>query len=230
MRYPDIVPGIFLTRPNRFIAHVMINGKEEIAHVKNTGRCKELLIPGAEVYLQYHDNPSRKTRYSLISVRKGEKLVNIDSQAPNKATMEALAAGIRLPGLLKPITYLKKESVFGQSRFDFYVEAADQKAYIEVKGVTLEQDGIAMFPDAPTERGVKHVRELIEAVKEGYSAYVFFLIQMKDVYYIKPNDQTHPEFGDALRDAQKAGVTIIAYDCCVLPDEMRLDKPIPVYL
>lgn len=230
MRYPNILPGIFLSRPNRFIAHVMINGREEIAHVKNTGRCKELLIPGAEVYLQYHDNPSRKTRYSLISVRKGDKLVNIDSQAPNKAAKEALLAGMRLPGLMKPITYIKQESVFGQSRFDFYVEADDQTAYIEVKGITLEQDGIAMFPDAPTERGVKHVLELIETVREGYCAYVFFLIQMKGVHYIKPNDETHPEFGGALREACKAGVRIIAYDCCVLPDEMHVDKPIPVYL
>lgn len=228
MRYPDIIPGIFLSRPNRFIAHVIVDDREEIAHVKNTGRCKELLIPGVDVYLQHHDNPNRKTNYSLISVQKGDKLVNIDSQAPNKVVMEALAADIRLPGLLYPITHIKQESVFGHSRFDFYVETAHQKAYIEVKGVTLEHDGIAMFPDAPTKRGVKHVRELIEAVEAGYSAYVLFVIQMKGVYYVKPNEETHAAFGDALRDAQKAGVNIIAYDCCTLPNEMYLDKPIQV--
>ena len=230
MNYSNIVPGIFLSRPNRFIAHVMIAGREEIAHVKNTGRCRELLIPGATVYLQHHDNPDRKTKFSLIAVEKGQMLINIDSQAPNKVMMEALSAGIRLPGLLHPINCIRPECVFGNSRFDFYIEAGNQRAYLEVKGVTLEREGIAMFPDAPTERGVKHVRELIRTVEEGYTAFVFFVIQMKGIRYITPNDETHAGFGDAMRDAQKAGVNMLAYDCSVVPDGLWLDEPVPVLI
>jgi sugar fermentation stimulation protein A len=228
MKYPNIIHGIFLSRPNRFIAHVMVNGREEIAHVKNTGRCRELLIPGATVFLQRHDNPSRKTRFSLIAVEKGSMLVNIDSQAPNKVLLEALTAGLQLPGLEQQTDLIKPESVYGDSRFDFYVQAGHQKAYIEVKGVTLEHDGIASFPDAPTERGVKHIRELIKATENGYMAYVVFILQMKGMRWVRPNDETHAAFGDALRDAKKAGVHIIAYDCYIAPDEMRFDEPVPV--
>lgn len=230
MRYPNIVSGIFLKRPNRFIAHVMIKGKEEIAHVKNTGRCRELLIPGATIYLQEHDNPNRKTKFSLIAVEKGKLLVNIDSQAPNKVMLEALSQGLCLPGLKSPIIQIKPESVYGSSRFDFYVTANGQKAYLEVKGVTLELDGVAKFPDAPTERGVKHIRELMEAAKEGFEAYVIFVIQMKGIRYVTPNDETHAEFGQALREAHRMGVNIIAYDCLVAPDQLKLDQPIPVVL
>lgn len=230
MKYSNIVRGIFLSRPNRFIAHVEINGREEIAHVKNTGRCKELLIPGVEVYLQEHDNPKRKTRFSLITVQKGNMLINIDSQAPNKVLLEALIDGIRLPHLDNKVSKIKPEVVYGNSRLDFYIEAGDQKAYIEVKGATLEQNGVIMFPDAPTERGVKHMGELMKAVEDGYLAYVIFIIQMKGVQYFMPNDCTHAEFGRVLREADKMGVNILAYDCYVTPDEMRIDKLVGIKL
>ena len=230
MNYPNIVPGIFLSRPNRFIARVRINGREETAHVKNTGRCRELLIPGAEIYLQHHDNPRRKTRFSLISVKKSDKLINIDSQAPNQVLKEALQEGMYLPGLVHPITCIRPESVFGNSRFDFYVEAGGQKAYIEAKGVTLERDGVAMFPDAPTERGVKHVRELILAAEESFTAYVFFVVQMKGICCMMPNDRMHAAFGSSLRAARKAGVHIMAYDCIAKPESLWLDQPVPVIL
>lgn len=228
MKYTNILHGTFLSRPNRFLAHVMINDREEIAHVKNTGRCRELLIPGATVYLQRHDNPSRKTGFSLIAVEKGSLLVNIDSQAPNKVLLEALTAGLQLPGIQHKLDIIKPESAYGESRFDFYIQARHQKAYIEVKGVTLEHDGIASFPDAPTERGVKHIRELIKAAESGCMAYVVFIVQMKGMRLVRPNDETHAAFGDALRDAKKAGVQIIAYDCYIAPDEIRLDEPVPV--
>lgn len=230
MIYPNMVTGIFIKRPNRFIAHVMINGREEVAHVKNTGRCKELLIPGAIVYLQEHDNPKRKTKFSLIAVQKGKLLVNIDSQAPNKVMMEALSNGLNLPELKSPISYIKPESTFGSSRFDFQVLAGKQKAYIEIKGVTLEDEGVGKFPDAPTQRGVRHINELMEAVKEGFLAYVIFVVQMKGISYVTPNDETHSEFGQALRQAHSEGVNIIAYDCLVAPNMMMLDKTIPVIL
>lgn len=230
MRYNDIISGIFLKRPNRFIAHVMIDGREEIAHVKNTGRCRELLIPGVMVYLQQHNNPKRKTRFSVIAVQKGELLVNMDSQAPNKVMLEALSQGLSLPGLMKPYTNIKPESVYGNSRFDFYVEAGQQEAYLEIKGVTLEDGGVAKFPDAPTERGVKHVRGLIEAANAGFLAYIIFVVQMKGISYMTPNDVTHEAFGEALREAHKAGVTILAYDCLVTPDTLQIDKVVPVIL
>ena len=230
MRYNDIISGIFLKRPNRFIAHVMIDGREEIAHVKNTGRCRELLIPGVMVYLQQHNNPKRKTRFSVIAVQKGELLVNMDSQAPNKVMLEALSQGLSLPGLMKPYTNIKPESVYGNSRFDFYVEAGQQEAYLEIKGVTLEDGGVAKFPDAPTERGVKHVRGLIEAANAGFLAYIIFVVQMKGISYMTPNDVTHEAFGEALREPHKAGVTILAYDCLVTPDTLQIDKAVPVIL
>ena len=230
MNYLNIVPGVFLRRPNRFIAYVMVNGREEAAHVKNTGRCRELLIPGAIIYLQEHDKPNRKTRFSLIAVQKGELLVNIDSQAPNKVMLEALSQGLCLPGLKSPVNHIKAESVYGNSRFDFHVTAGGKEAYIEIKGVTLEQEGVAKFPDAPTERGVKHVLELMEAVSKGISAYVVFVVQMEGICCVTPNDETHREFGQALREAHRAGVNIIAYDCLVSHDRIELNKPIPVIL
>ena len=230
MRYNDIISGIFLKRPNRFIAHVMIDGREEIAHVKNTGRCRELLIPGVMVYLQQHNNPKRKTRFSVIAVQKGELLVNMDSQAPNKVMLEALSQGLSLPGLMKPYTNIKPESVYGNSRFDFYVEAGQQEAYLEIKGVTLEDGGVAKFPDAPTDRGVKHVRGLIEAANAGFLAYIIFVVQMKGISYMTPNDVTHEAFGEALREAHKAGVTILAYNCLVTPDTLQIDNVVPVIL
>ncbi|MGI6189903.1 MAG: DNA/RNA nuclease SfsA [Clostridiales bacterium] len=230
MKYSNIVPGIFLSRDNRFIAKCEVNGVTEIVHVKNTGRCRELLIPGAAVYLEQHDNPLRKTRYSLIAVQKGSMLVNIDSQAPNKVLHEALKEGAGLPGLNGEIVSIKAETVYGNSRFDFYIETKNQKAFIEVKGVTLENQGVAMFPDAPTQRGVKHIEELTAAADEGYLSYVVFVAQMKGICCVMPNDAMHAEFGKALREAQKAGVHILAYDCFVKPDEIIMDEMIEVVL
>lgn len=226
MRYEKMEPAVFLERPNRFVAYVEQAGRREICHVKNTGRCRELLVPGAELYVQRSDNPARKTALDLISVKKGSQWVNMDSQAPNKAAAEWLRQG----GLgCREIT-IRPEYKYGDSRFDFFLEADGRKAFMEVKGVTLEEDGIARFPDAPTERGVKHIRELIRCLNAGYEAYVFFVIQMKGVRAFEPNDRTHPAFGEALREAAKKGVQILAYDCVVRPDEMSIDQRIEVWL
>lgn len=226
MRYERISEAAFLSRPNRFVAYVEREGKQEICHVKNTGRCRELLAPGARVYLQESDNPARKTRYDLVAVRKGERIVNMDSQIPNYAVREWLEAG----NLFQKISLLRPEMRYGNSRFDLYLEADGKRIFMEIKGVTLEENGEARFPDAPTERGVKHIRELINCVKDGYEAYVMFVIQMKGVYSIKPNDQMHPAFGEALREAALAGVKVLAYDCNVTEDSIRLDEPITVAL
>ena len=225
MKYANMTPGIFLTRPNRFIAHVEISGQEEIVHVKNTGRCRELLPAGAQVWCQKSDNPSRKTKYDLITVRKGSRLINMDSQAPNLAAKEWLAAG----GLGK-IENLRAEIKHGDSRFDFSFVKDGRQCFLEVKGVTLENDGICAFPDAPTERGAKHLRGLTEAVKEGYGGYVLFVIQMTDVQYLHPNDATDPEFGKALREAAAGGVKVLAVDCDVTVDEMTIRDFVPVFL
>lgn len=226
MRYEKMEPAVFLERPNRFVAYVEQAGRREICHVKNTGRCRELLVPGAELYVQRSDNPARKTALDLIAVKKGSQWVNMDSQAPNKAAGEWLRQG----GLgCREIT-IRPEYKYGDSRFDFFLEADGRKAFMEVKGVTLEEDGIARFPDAPTERGVKHIRELIRCLDAGYEAYVFFVIQMKGVRAFEPNDRTHPAFGEALREAAKKGVQILAYDCVVRPDEMSIDQRIEVWL
>lgn len=226
MRYEKMEPAVFLERPNRFVAYVEQAGRREICHVKNTGRCRELLVPGAELYVQRSDNPARKTALDLIAVKKGNQWVNMDSQAPNKAAAEWLRQG----GLgCREIT-IRPEYKYGDSRFDFFLEADGRKAFMEVKGVTLEEDGIARFPDAPTERGVKHIRELIRCLNAGYEAYVFFVIQMKGVRAFEPNDRTHPAFGEALREAAKKGVQILAYDCVVRPDEMSIDQRIEVWL
>ena len=225
MHYENMVAGRFLRRPNRFIAHIEIDDKEEICHVKNTGRCRELLPKGAEVYCQRAANPERKTKYDLITVRKGQRLINMDSQAPNIAAGEWLASGG-----LGEITELKPETTHGNSRFDFSFTKDGKKCFLEVKGVTLENDDICAFPDAPTERGAKHLRELAQAAKEGYGAYVLFVIQMTDVKYLHPNDNTDPEFGKALRDAAKAGVQVLAMDCTVTIDTMGIQKAVDVRL
>ena len=225
MRYENMVPGTFLKRPNRFIAHIMIDGKEEICHVKNTGRCRELLPEGARVYCARSGNPNRKTKYDLITVRKGHRLINMDSQAPNIAAGEWLAAG----GLGK-IENLRAETKHGDSRFDFSFTKDGRQCFLEVKGVTLENDGVCAFPDAPPERGAKHLRGLTEAVRAGYGAYVLFVIQLADVKYLHPNDATDPEFGKALREAAANGVQVLAVDCDVTTDEMNIRNFVPVEL
>ena len=225
MKYANMIPGIFLSRPNRFIAHVEIQGKTEIVHVKNTGRCRELLPVGAQVWCQKSDNPSRKTKYDLITVKKGSRLINMDSQAPNLAAREWLASGG-----LGQIENLRAETKHGDSRFDFSFEKDGKTCFLEVKGVTLETDGICAFPDAPTERGAKHLRGLTEAARAGYGAYVLFVIQMTDVKYLHPNDATDPEFGKALREAAANGVQVLAVDCNVTTDEMNIRNFVPVEL
>lgn len=225
MRYRDMVQGQFLQRPNRFIAQVEIAGREQVCHVKNTGRCKELLVPGCTVYCEVASNPERKTKYDLIAVEKGKRLINMDSQAPNTAVKEWLAAGG-----LGEISQLKPETTHGQSRFDFSFMKDGKRCFLEVKGVTLENDGICAFPDAPTLRGAKHLRELAQAVMDGFGAYVLFVIQMEDVKYLHPNDITDPAFGQALREAAAAGVQILAVDCNVTPDTMVIGKSVEVKL
>ena len=225
MRYGTVVPGIFLSRPNRFIAHILIDGKEEICHVKNTGRCRELLTPGAQVWCEVSKNPQRKTKFDLITVQKGHRLINMDSQAPNQAAREWLQNGG-----LGEITQLKAETVHGDSRFDFSFIKDGKPCFLEVKGVTLENDGICAFPDAPTTRGSKHLTGLAEAVKDGYGAYVLFVIQMTNVTYLHPNDATDPAFGKALRAATEVGVTVLAVDCAITPDTMVIQNPVDVQL
>lgn len=225
MHYSNMVPGIFLSRPNRFIAHVLIDGTEEICHVKNTGRCRELLIPDARVWCQRSDNPVRKTKYDLIAVQKGDRLINMDSQAPNAAAKEFL-----LTGGLGDISDLRAETVHGDSRFDFSFTRNGKPCLLEVKGVTLENNGVCAFPDAPTQRGTKHLHGLINAAAEGYGTYVLFVIQMADVSYLYPNDTTDPQFAEALRSAAAAGVQILAMDCSVTPDAMVIRNPVPVQL
>jgi sugar fermentation stimulation protein A len=225
MRYGEMVEGIFLRRPNRFIAHVLIDGREAVCHVKNTGRCRELLVPGCRVWCEKSKNPARKTAFDLIAVEKGTRIINMDSQAPNAAAGEWLRAGG-----LGPITELRAESFYEDSRFDFSFTLDGRRCYLEVKGVTLENDGVCAFPDAPTLRGAKHLRGLIRAAEEGYGAYVLFVIQMGDVVYLHPNEVTDPAFGDALRSAAAAGVTVMAMDCHVTPDTMELHRRVKVRL
>lgn len=226
MQYQRIEKGRFLSRPNRFIAHVELDGRTEVVHVKNTGRCRELLIPGATVYLEKSDNPARKTQYDLIAVEKGTLLVNMDAQAPNQVFREWVEAGNFQEGL----TLLRPETTWGDSRFDFYWEAGDRRGFVEVKGVTLEEDGHACFPDAPTERGVKHLNELARCQADGYEAAVCFVLQMAGMKDFAPNDRTHPAFGDALRQAAQAGVRIMARECIVTPDSLTIGAAVPVLL
>ena len=223
MKYSNTVSGRFIERPNRFIAHVEIGGVMETVHVKNTGRCKELLLPEADVTLAVSGNPLRKTKYDLISVyKKNLGWVNIDSQAPNAVVMEWLMSA---PKVFPNITTLKPEYVHGNSRVDFYLECGERRILIEVKGCTLEIDGIGYFPDAPTERGVKHLHELIKAVEDGYECFIAFVIAMPRVTKVLPNRMTHPEFGDALDAAVKAGVKILYLPCAVMPDELVIQLP-----
>jgi len=225
MQYNTMVPGFFLDRPNRFVAHVEIGGEEQTVHVKNTGRCRELLTPRARVWCQPSEDPGRKTKYDLITVKKGRRMINMDSQAPNTAAEEWLRAGG-----LGALEALHRETVQGDSRFDFSFIKDGRQCYMEVKGVTLENDGVCAFPDAPTERGTKHLRGLTRLAKEGFGAYVLFVIQMEDVSYLRPNDRTDPAFAAALREAAREGVTVLAMDCCVTDPEMNIRQPVPVVL
>ncbi len=225
MKYAKMVSGKFLARPNRFIAHIEIDGKQEVCHVKNTGRCRELLPPGAQVWCEVAENPARKTKFDLITVQKGHRLINMDSQAPNAAAKEWLLAGG-----LGAVENLRPETVHGGSRFDFSFTLDGHPCLLEVKGVTLENDGVCAFPDAPTERGARHLRELAQAAREGYGAYVLFVIQMSDVQFLHPNDATDPDFGAALREAAAAGVQVLAVDCRVEIDGMNIGNPVEVRL
>ena len=226
MRYARVREGVFLARPNRFIAEVALEGVPTVCHVKNTGRCRELLVPGAKVWLAEADNPMRRTKFDLVAVQKGDRLINMDAAAPNRAFGEFLAAGgvFERPDLVRP------ETVFGDSRFDFYVEAGERRAFLEVKGVTLEEDGAVLFPDAPTDRGVKHLIGLTQAVGAGFEAYAVFVVQMADVRYFTPNRRTHPAFADALLRARDAGVRVLAYDCAVTPESMAIGKPVNIVI
>ena len=223
MKYSNIVSGKFVSRPNRFIAKVNIDGTEHTVHVKNTGRCKELLVPGCTVFLEKSDNPNRKTIYDLVAVVKGHRIINMDSQAPN-------AVFARWVKDKCPDAVVKREKTYKDSRFDCYIETEKDKIFVEVKGVTLEEDNCVRFPDAPTERGIKHIKGLVDAVQNGYRAAVFFVIQMEDVLSFSPNYDTQPRFGQALKEAQSAGVQILAYSCKVTADSLEIDKPVPVIL
>lgn len=224
IKYENIVSAKFLDRPNRFIALAEISGHIEKAHVMNTGRCRELLIPGTDIFLQQHDDPKRKTKYSLITVRKGSQLVNLDSQVPN-----ALAAQMALQGCFLPEpVFVKREKTYGDSRFDIYCESGNRKMFIEVKGVTLEENGVARFPDAPTERGIKHMRGLIDALADGYETALVFIIQMKGVASFEANVRTQPEFARVLLEAKEAGVMVKAFDCIVTENSIAVDSEIPV--
>lgn len=233
MKYNKIIPARFISRPNRFVANVKIDGTETAVHVKNTGRCRELLLPDSVVYLEdLTENPgNRKLMYDLIAVEKENLLINMDSQAPNKVVREALEKGIICLKYMGDLTLICPEKTYGKSRFDFYVEdESGQKGFIEVKGVTLENNRIAAFPDAPTERGVKHINELIMAKNSGYNAYIIFVLQMSGMKYLVPNDATHKSFGDALRLANSCGVNVLAYECAVTPDSLEITGEIAVKL
>lgn len=226
MNYQEIVLGTFIKRVNRFIAHVWIEGEEQVVHVKNTGRCKELLLPGAKVVLEKAQNPARKTPFSLVAVYKGDVLINMDSQAPNQVVYDAIQKGKieELPDLISA----KREVTFGNSRFDLSVETTEGTGWIEVKGVTLEEDGVAMFPDAPTKRGTKHIYELVEAVKRGDKGYIFFLIQLKGIHYFTPNKKMDPDFAAALKYAAANGVKVLCYDSIVWEQGLEIGEPVSV--
>ncbi len=221
MTYRSVRTGIFRSRPNRFIALVDIDGTDTVCHVKNTGRCKELLVPGCTVILEQAENPARKTPYDVIAVYKGDRLINMDSQAPNAVAAAYLADRF-------PHATIRREVTYGDSRFDFHIQDGEEEWFVEVKGCTLEIDNIGYFPDAPTQRGVKHLRHLIRATVEGFHAAVLFIIQMEGVTAIRPNDTTHPAFGEALREAADAGVAVWAVDCTVTPDTLTHRIPVPV--
>ena len=222
--YTQVIEGRFLSRPNRFIALVETESGVETCHVKNTGRCRELLVPGCRVILSVSDGMNRKTRCDLVAVWKGERLINMDSQAPNKAALEAL------PWLFPGVKSIRPETVFGDSRLDFYLETEKERIFLEVKGVTLEENGVCLFPDAPTERGVKHLRELEKCVEAGYIAAIFFVIQMEGVRYFTPNEKTHPAFARTLKSVRDQGVRLMAYDCAVFPTGMEIKTPVEIRL
>lgn len=224
MIYHNIIKAKFIDRPNRFIANVEIDEKREVCHVKNTGRCKELLIPDATIFVQKLDSLKRKTNYDLISVYKDSILVNIDSQVPNKVFHEWVLSS----GFFQNIVLIKPEHKYKNSRFDFYIETLEKEIFVEVKGVTLEENGVALFPDAPTLRGVKHINELVSSIDEGYEAYIFFVIQMKSVSYFTPNMVTHKDFGDALKIAKEKGLNILAMDCIVKENSIKANNFIEV--
>lgn len=226
MIYENILPAIFVDRPNRFIAHVELNGRLEVCHVKNTGRCRELLIPGCRVYVQHQPSPTRKTAYDLIAVEKGERLLNMDANAPNRVFNEYVRAGRFLRGW----SVIRPETTHGDSRFDFYLESPGHRLFAEVKGVTLEDDGVMRFPDAPTERGVKHLEGLARCVQEGYEAWAVFVIQTEDVRWMEPNRRTHPAFADAMRQAAQAGVHLLALDCHTEPDRLEICRSVEIRL
>jgi sugar fermentation stimulation protein A len=229
LKYKGIVPGIFINRPNRFVANVWVNEEREAVHVRNTGRCKEILISGTRVFLEKaSENNKRKTGFSLISAYKGSRLINIDSQIPNALIHSALDN--HALNIAEEIHYLKREATYQHSRFDLFYRSIHKKGFIEVKGVTLEKDGTALFPDAPTMRGTRHILELIDASKKGYENHLIFLIQMKGVKYFKPNDKMDPDFSQALRAADKNGVHVRAYDCLVSNDAIKIDQPVRVVL
>lgn len=223
VRYGNTVRGTFVSRPNRFIAKVLVEGKEETVHVKNTGRCREILVPGTQVVLEDSRNPSRKTRYDLIAAYKGGNLINIDSQSPNKAFGEFITES----GIFGGTPAVHPEYSHGDSRFDFYIESEGRRIFVEVKGVTREFDGVCMFPDAPTERGLKHLRGLERCVEEGYEAYLALVVQMKGMHVFVPDYETHPEFGREMERAEEMGVGILVYDCVVTEDSMYVDSPVP---
>lgn len=224
MTYTNIKQATFLERPNRFIAHIELDGKSEVCHVKNTGRCRELLVPGATVFVQEFDSSTRKTRFDLISVIKGNRLINMDSQVPNKVFYEWASGGHFIPN----VRHIKPETKYGNSRFDFYMETPDRKLFVEVKGVTLEEHGVAMFPDAPTERGLKHINELIEARKQGYESYLIFVIQMEHIQYFTTNRLTHNAFALKLKEAHEQGVQILALDCHVSEQSIVMGSPVRI--
>jgi len=226
MRYGTVIPGRFVDRPNRFVAHVETAEGLQTVHVKNTGRCRELLLPGAAVYLERGTSPARKTAFDLIAVEKGERLINMDAQAPNKVFGEWVRGGGFLPGVMA----VRPEFTYGESRLDFCLETRSGPHLVEVKGVTLEEGGAARFPDAPTERGVKHIRELQRAAEAGMGATLFFVVQMEGVRSVAPNDATHPAFGEALREAAGHGVRVCAWDCRVTPESIAIRCPVPVIL
>ncbi len=233
MKYEKVVTAKFVSRPNRFVAQVLLNGEKVSVHVKNTGRCRELLVSDAVVYLEdfSYRQGKRKLLYDLIAIRKRNLLINMDSQAPNKVVREALENGIiKLPNISE-LTVIRPEKIYGDSRFDFYIEDKNgEKGFVEVKGVTLENEGIASFPDAPTERGVKHLNELVRAMENCYHSYVLFVIQMSGMKMFTPNDATHRKFGDTLRYAAEKGVHILAYECAVTPDSLEITRTVPIEL
>lgn len=224
MTYKNIIKAVFIDRPNRFIARCEINEQVEMVHVKNTGRCKELLIPGTTVFLEKFNAQTRKTNYDLISVIKGNRIINIDSQAPNKIFLEWAKSGKFLPDIL----LIKPEYRFLNSRFDFYIETPFKKIFIEIKGATLENNGVVMFPDAPTQRGLKHISELIEVKKKGYEAYIIFVIQMENAKYFMPNYITHKAFADKLKECDDNGVNVAAFDTIVTEKSIVLNNEVEV--